>query len=94
MEWLDKAIRKAGGYRAVSEAAGVSEFHLRNAGTGRRRLGKSSVAKLRPVLAGVPAKRWFEVLSGDVPVAHAADPATEPTHKPDPDGESAAGAAA
>lgn len=72
MDWLDKAIRKAGGYRAVSEASGVSEFHLRNAGAGRRRIGWKAVNKLKAVLPSVPQKRWYEALS------------QEPTPRPDP----------
>jgi hypothetical protein len=66
MDWLDKAIRKAGGYREVSRLSGVSEYHLRNAGTGRRGIGIASVAKLRPVLPKVPEKRWLEALGWSV----------------------------
>ena len=62
MDWLDKAIRKAGGYRKVAELTGISEHHLRNAGTGRRGIGPAAVLKLQAALPKIPAKRWVEAM--------------------------------
>lgn len=65
MEWLDKAIRKHGGYRKTAMDAGISEHHLRNAGSGRRALGMTAVTRLAEVLPRVPKWRWLEALSAD-----------------------------
>lgn len=65
MEWLDKAIRKNGGYKKTASDSGISEHHLRNAGSGRRPLGLKAVTKLKEVLPRIPQWRWLEALSAN-----------------------------
>jgi len=74
MKWLDKAIRKAGGYRKVAEITGITEPHLRNAGSGRRGIGPDAVEKLQAAFPTIPARLWLEALKYQPPRPARAEP--------------------
>lgn len=65
MEWLDKAIKAAGGYPRVAAEVGCSVVHLYNVTAQRRGASGELIARLRAVLPHIDAALWLELVTAE-----------------------------
>ncbi len=62
-EKLRAAVKAAGGTNVIAAAIGTSASHVSNLICGHRPVGRETAAKLRPLLPGIGADVWLDLLA-------------------------------
>lgn len=63
MEWLDKAIRDAGGYAAVADEVGCTQPYLYMLVHRRRRMSGDMARRLQAVMPGIDSALWMAAMT-------------------------------